>query len=368
MIYLDNSATTRPLPGVVDVMTEAMGEAFFNPSAAYGPAVKLQRRVDTVRRDIGLVCGRGGSVTFTSGGTEGNNTVLRAMAAQGKLLCSAVEHPSVLAVCRLLGGEVIPVDAHGFVDMEQLAALLTPDVSLVSVMHVNNETGAVQDLAAIRSLLREKAPKARLHVDGVQAFCRLTVPAEADYYTFSAHKIHGPKGIGGIYAANGVRFAPLLAGGGQEGDRRSGTENVPGILGMGAAVNSWRQHGSEWTAHMRGLNDLLWSLLQQHIPDAVRNSPENGAPHILNVSFPGVRGETLLHALEGSGIYVSTGSACSSHKQQVSPVLKAMGKRDELAGSAIRFSLCPFNTEEEMIKTAITAAEQVKMLHRFQRR
>ncbi len=380
MIYLDNSATTRVLPQAADAAAYYMREAFFNPSSAYNSAASVERTVNAARaRLASLLAAAPEEILYTSGGTESNNMAilgaLKAMRAPKALITSAVEHPSVLQVFQELersGMKVIyfGVDSSGSVRMEELRQAVTRDTSLVSIMQVNNETGAVNDITGAYELIRRTAPEAVFHVDGVQGFCKLPfgrVPA--DLYSISGHKFHSPKGVGALYVRRGLRFAGGLMGGGQERNLRSGTTNVPGIMGMDAALEEYRAKQEAHIAHLRACKLRLAQNLMR-IPQTVVNgpAPEEGAPHILNVSFLGVRGEVLLHALEQNEIYVSTGSACSSHKKGKNRVLNAMGVVGERQEGALRFSLCPYNTLEEMDKAFEAIAEHVAQLRRFKRR
>ena len=255
-------------------------------------------------------------------------------------------------------------------DLAALRELLTPDTKMICCMQVNNETGAIQPLAEIARLRRELAPNAHFHVDGVQGFLRVPfdmAALQADTYALSGHKIHGPKGIGALVCAPGVKLHPRAVGGGQEGALRSGTENTPGVAGLLAAIRNFPREND-----LRAVKLRLWACLKAAIPQASVNGPApdspQAAPYILNVSLPPVRSETMLHALEGEGIYVGMGSACSSHKQKVSPVLQAMHTPRPLAESALRFSLCPENTAEEMERVAAACLRQYQILSKYQRR
>lgn len=380
MIYLDNSATTRTLESAAQAAFRCMREDFFNPSSAYAPAARLEKRVNEVRARLAATLGcRAEEIVYTSGGTESNNMAilgaLRAMRGRGRIITSASEHPSVYELFRLLeqrGYQAVYIgtDESGAASLAELAANLTPDTALVSLMHVNNETGAVTDIAAAASLIRSRAPQAVFHVDGVQAYGKLPFGCPpCDLYSVSGHKIHAPKGVGALYVRAGLRFAGGLVGGGQEQGRRSGTTNAPGILGLDAAVAAYAAHQQEWVAAMRACKTRLAERLLS-LPDAYLNgpAPEDGAPHILNVSFPGVRGEVLLHALEQREIYVSTGSACSAHKKGNNRVLAAAGVRGARQEGALRLSLCPFNTLEEMDRAAEEIGRQAAFLRRYQRR
>lgn len=380
MIYLDNSATTRTLESAAQAAFRCMREDFFNPSSAYAPAARLEKRVNEARARLAATLGcRAEEIVYTSGGTESNNMAilgaLRAMRGRGRIITSASEHPSVYELFRLLeqrGYQAVYIgtDESGAASLAELAANLTPDTALVSLMHVNNETGAVTDIAAAASLIRSRAPQAVFHVDGVQAYGKLPFGCPpCDLYSVSGHKIHAPKGVGALYVRAGLRFAGGLVGGGQEQGRRSGTTNAPGILGLDAAVAAYAAHQQEWVASMRACKMRLAERLLS-LPDAYLNgpAPEDGAPHILNVSFPGVRGEVLLHALEQREIYVSTGSACSAHKKGNNRVLAAAGVRGARQEGALRLSLCPFNTLEEMDRAAEEIGRQAAFLRRYQRR
>ena len=381
MIYLDNSATTRVLPEAADAAFRAMTEQFYNPASAYKPAVAIEKSVEAARARLAASLGcNPGELLYTSGGTESNNMAilgsLKPLRGKRRIITTASEHPSIYEVFRSLEGapetEVVFVglNADGTVRLDKLKAALSSETTLVSVMHVNNEVGAVNDLAAISALVKQLSPNALLHSDGVQAFCKLPFSRiPADLYSISAHKFHAPKGIGALYVKSGTKFAGGQFGGGQEKNLRSGTLNVPGILGLDAALSVYRVQQEAWISHMRACKTRLAEALLT-IPDAVVNgpAPEIGAAHILNVSFPGVRGEVLVNALSEQEIYVSTGSACSTHQKGQNRILAAMGIPRERAEGALRFSLCPFNSPEEMDRTAEVLEKQVAFLRRFQRR
>lgn len=380
MIYLDNSATTRPLPKATEAVNRCLTETYFNPSSAYGPAVAVERSVEESRSRLAQALGASTvEIIYTSGGTESNNMAILGTQSirrvRGKLITTAVEHPSVFEMFRNMersGYETayVGVDETGAVRLDELEAALSERTSLVSIMHINNETGAINDIMGAYSLIRRRAPQALLHVDGVQAFCKTPFSKPSyDLYSISGHKFHGPKGIGALYVKAGTPFAGGQIGGGQERGLRSGTTNAPGILGMDAALCEYRARQTEWINTMRACKLRLANHIQT-LPDAVLNGPlpEQGAPHILNASFLGVRGEVLLHALEQRGILVSTGSACSAHKKGKNRILSAMGIEGARQEGAIRFSLSPFNTLEEMDQAAQAIAELTVYLRRFKRR
>ena len=381
-VYLDNSATTRPFDEVINAMAQAMAQMYYNPSSLYEPGLAVERAMGQVREQTALLAGcPGWDVIFTSGGTEANNLALRGVAGllppgRRRILTSAVEHPSVTETLKLLERdeyivEWLPVDSSGVLQPECLAQRLGPDVGLVSIMDVNNETGAVMPWEELAPLVRLQAPQALLHADGVQAFGKLKGhAARMDLYTVSGHKIHGPKGIGALFLRPGTGLRPLILGGGQERGLRSGTENTPGILGLGCAASIYLARQEEFISAMTTMKARLAAALLAADPEAVINgpAPERGAPHILNMSFPGLKAEVLLHALEAEGIFVSTGSACSSHKKGKSPVLTAMRYPAERIDGALRFSLSPMNTPEEMDRTAEVVARQASRLRRFGRK
>ncbi len=380
MIYLDNSATTRPLPAAADAVNRCLTETYFNPSSAYGPAVAVERSMEEARSRFAQALGASpAEIVYSSGGTESNNMAimgtLSARRGRGALITSVVEHPSVYEVFRHLehtGYETsyIGVDSTGAVQLAALEDALSEKTTLVSIMHINNETGAINDIEGAYSLIKRRAPQAALHVDGVQAFCKVPFgKPPCDFYSVSGHKFHGPKGVGALYIKNGTPFAGGQIGGGQERGLRSGTTNVPGILGMDAALTAYRSLQKQWIPQMRACKVRLAANLQS-IPDVILNGPlpDKGAPHILNASFLGVRGEVLLHALEQKAIYVSTGSACSAHKKGKNRILSAMGIEGARQEGALRFSLSPLNTQDEMDEAAQAIAELTVYLRRFKRR
>lgn len=384
MIYLDNSATTRPFDSVMDTMQACMRETYFNPSAAYRPAVDLDRAMRACRKRIAAQLGaQEDEVIFTSGGTESDNLAILgyAEALHGEHInfaCSAVEHPAVSETIRRvtrLGIEVreLPMDRRGIVDLKAAEDIIDAHTALVSCMQVSNETGAIQPIEALSALAHERNSRVRLHVDGVQGFMRVPVhmgKMGIDLYALSGHKIHGPKGVGALVVRKGVRLVPQMTGGGQERNLRSGTYNAPAILGLGQAVQEMADRRPE-IERMRGLKARLWQNLSGM--QGVRvNGPmpdeQDAAPHIISLSFEGVRGEVLRNALEGANVLVSTGSACASHKQKISPALKAMGLTAEQADGTIRISLGLLNTPEDMDEAAAQIIKAASMLAKYRRR
>lgn len=379
MIYLDNSATTRPFDEVIDKMSACMREEYFNPSAVYAPAMLAGRILTETREAIASQLGGRVKVVFTSGGTEADNLALLGTARalrgrKGHFITTKVEHPAILetaAELERLGHSVtyIGVDEEGTVDVNALVDAVREDTALVSVMQVNNEVGAVMPIEEISRRVKEKNPRTLIHVDGVQGFMRVPMHMNrmgVDLYSLSGHKIHGPKGIGALAMSDRARPLCIAFGGGQENGLRSGTENVPGIVGLGQAVRAFARLDDP-ASDMMELKMRLRDGILQAVPDAKVNGPTGGAPHILNVTFP-VKGEVLLHALEGAGILCSTGSACASHKKSASHVLTAMGVPDKEIDGALRFSLCPMNTPEEIDETVAQIRKSVEMLRAFKRR
>ena len=384
MIYLDNSATTRPFDAVIDAMSACMRETYFNASAAYRPAMEVERRLNACRQAILTQAGarRDDEVIFTAGGTESDNLALLGVASllrkPANFLVSAIEHPAVAETVRRvekMGHEVrvMPIGPRGIVDLEACGALMDENTALVSCMQVSNETGAVQPVAALAAMARAKNKNVLIHVDGVQGFMRVPMNMTRmgiDLYALSGHKIHGPKGVGVLVVRRGVRLAPQTTGGGQEKNIRSGTYNSPAIVGLHAAVEEMSRRQEDVLA-MRALKARLYERLSAI--DGVRvNGPapdeDDSAPHILSLSFDGARGEVLRNALEGEGILVSTGSACSSHKQKVSASLRAMGLNDSQADGTIRVSLGLMNTQEEMDTAAQKMEKLYLMLRQYRRR
>ena len=380
-IYLDNSATTRPTGSVIRALTRALESDYYNPSSLYAPALGVEKQLDACRDRIRAVLHLSdAAVIFTSGGTEANNLALTGTLgvsrAPLRVAVSAGEHPSVYdaALSLMQGGAcecaVLPLNAGGTVDIDAVRSELKKGLTLLSVMQVNNETGAKNDIAEISRLAREICPACRLHVDGVQGFMREDFDLRlADMYTLSGHKIHAPKGVGALVVRRGLRLKSAHVGGGQENALRSGTENTPGILALSQAIDDMRALPLR-REHMLKLKLLLARELAARIPEATVNgpAPEDGACNILNVSLPPVRGETILHALEAQGVLVSTGSACSAKKQKLSRVLTSMGVPARRAECALRFSLSPYNTEEEILRAAQIIQEQYAVLSKFQRR
>ena len=378
MIYLDNAATTKPLDSLKELLEEHLNRGWFNPSAMYPPALQTGREVEKARELLKDAAGAAGAV-FNSCGTEGANTAIlsgfRRMGGKKlHFITSAYEHPCVYEAFLSLkeqGHEVdfIRPNRNGVIEKEAVAALVRENTALVSVMHVNNETGAINDVAGIAVEVKKKNSRTAVHIDGVQGFLKCPFRLSescADYYTVSAHKLHGLKGTGALLYSKDAPLRAYLMGGGQEEALRSGTENTFGILAFAHAVERYLEGHEEKIQRLYRLRARM--LAETRDMDAVVLSPESGAPHILNVSFPGMRGEVLLHLLEREEIYISTGSACSSKKRGFSRIHQALGLTKEVAQGAVRISFCPDNTEEEIAAAAEAMRRALSKFRGFVRR
>lgn len=368
MIYLDNSATTKPLDRVVDRTGYIMSNVFGNPSSLHKLGIEAEGYVSEARQIVADSLGVSKEeIYFNSGGTEGANFVIsgvaKALKRRGnKIITSEVEHPAVLRAMESLEREgfnivKIPVDSKGMINLERLKEEIDASTILISIMAVNNEVGTIMP---IEEICRVKGD-VYFHSDCVQAFGKLDLKGfKGEFLTASGHKIHGPKGIGFQYVKSNSKVATLITGGGQEKGLRSGTENVAAISGLGIAAAHGEKNLLNNKGYISGLKEMLLAGIESEIKDIKVNSPEDGIHNILNISFLGVRGEVLLHTLEQDGIYVSTGSACSSNKKGQSHVLKAMGLSDKEIEGAVRFSLSEFNTKKdieitvEKVKEAVT--------------
>ncbi|MEE3419605.1 MAG: cysteine desulfurase family protein [Lachnospiraceae bacterium] len=379
-IYFDNSSTTKPSKAVLEVVEKTMTEDYGNPSSMHKKGMDAEAYLKNARRAIADTLKADPSeIYFTSGGTESNNWALIGTALanqrQGrKILTTQMEHPAVAEPCAFLeklGFEVgkIPVDENGTLDLETLEKMLTDDVILVSTMYVNNEIGAVVPVEKVAKMVHSACPHAFYHVDAIQAYGKYRIrPARVgiDMLSVSGHKLHGPKGTGFLYVKNGVKMNPLIYGGGQNGGMRSGTENVPGIAGLGIAA---REAYTDFDAKIDHLYDLKEHMIKglMSIDDVVVHGMpgREGAPHIVNASFLGVGSEVLLHTLESHDIYVSAGSACSTHKRSGSPTLTAIHAPQEEMASSVRFSFCENNTVEEVDETIRVLREELPRLRRY---
>ncbi|MGL5693587.1 MAG: cysteine desulfurase family protein [Peptostreptococcaceae bacterium] len=380
-IYLDNSATTKPYESVVEKMVQALTNDYANPSSLHRKGIDVEKNIKAIRQDIARTLGaKDKEVYFTSGGTESNNSIIRGIVNLHKkrknhIISTQIEHPSVLDTLKDLekdGFEVtyLKVDKEGKINIEELKQAIKESTILISIMHVNNEVGSIQPVEEIGKYLKTLKDKVYLHVDAVQSYAKINFKPSRyniDFMSVSAHKIHGPKGIGFMYIKENNRLKPILTGGGQEVGVRSGTENVPGIYGLGEAVKIVNKDLNSNIKKINSLKNLLKEEIINNVEDIKINSPEDGVCHILNISFKDVRGEVLLHYLEQKGIYVSTGSACSS-KKKGSHVLQAMGLNANEIEGAIRFSLSDMNSEEEILEVSKVLKESVSDLRMIMRR
>ncbi len=382
MVYFDNSATTQVLEPVAQRVYRAMTELYYNPAAAYGAAFTVEKEVTAARRFAASVLHISAEdLYYTSGGTESNNIAifgtLRASRLPNKqIVTTMAEHASVFetirAAAKLYNAEIVyaPLNADGTVAVDRLHEVLNENTALVSIMHINNELGSINNLIAIGAKVRTYAPNAVFHSDGVQAFPKYVLPQmPCDLYSVSAHKFHAPKGIGMLCVRSGIRNAGGQIGGGQERNFRSGTSNVPGILGTDTALKLYTEHIVEWRRSMEAVKLRLYNNLMK-LPDVQLNGPavEAGAAHIINMSFNGVRGEVLLHALEQKGVLVSTGSACSAKKLGKNRILHSVGIDGTRQEGAVRFSFCPYNTLEEADYASDCIADAYSLLRRYRRR
>lgn len=364
MIYLDHAATTPPHPDVVKAVTEAMTRFYGNPSSLHKAGAEAGRVLQQAREVAARALGVSpGEIVFTSSGTESNNAALKGVAFQYRdrgrhIVTTMVEHPAVYRVAKQLeelGFSVtyLPVDRTGRVSPDAVERALRDDTLLVSIMHVNNETGSLQPIAEIGRRLK-RYPKVLFHVDAVQSFGKVPLDPKGwgiDLLSLTGHKLRGPRGVGLLYVREGVTLFPLLAGGGQEGGLRSGTENVPGIVGMAKAMRLIREEQAAKPDHFARLKRRLVAGLRAWGDRVLLNSPERdeeAAPHIVNFSVPGIKPEVLLHALEEEGYLLSTKSACSSKKDEPSRVLMAMFGDEERARTGIRVSFGYETTERDV--------------------
>lgn len=371
--YLDNSATTKVSDGVRDIVVKTMTEDFGNPSSLHMKGIEAEKYL----RDAREIIAKAFKVTekeiiFTSGGTEANNMALIGIAEAYKragrhIITTAIEHASVLDTMKYLTEQgysvtYLNVDKSGRIDLEELKNAITDETILVSVMYVNNEIGAVEPIEEIGKIIKERNPNTVFHVDAIQAFGKYKIypkKLKIDALSVSGHKIHGPKGIGFLYVSDKVKIKPIIHGGGQQRGLRSGTDNVPGIAGMGQAVREAYTDMETKVDKMRKLKDYLTDSLLKLSDIRINSSKgDDGAPNIVSASFIGVRSEVMLHALEEKGVYVSSGSACSSNKSGISVTLKSIGLNKEALDSTLRFSFCDTTTMEE-IDYALEAVKEL---------
>lgn len=383
-VYLDNSATTRTFPEVAELMSKIMCEDYGNPSSMHNKGVQAERYVRYGRETLAKILKvNEKEIYFTSGGTESDNLALIGCAmanyrAGKHLITTKIEHPAILQTMHYLedqGFEVtyLSVNDRGQISLQELQNAMRKDTILVSVMHTNNEIGAVEPIAEAGRLIKSTNPSTLFHVDAVQGFGKYRIYPKRmgiDLLSVSGHKIHGPKGVGFLYIGEKVKIHNIIYGGGQQKNLRSGTENVPGIAGMAKAAEMLYNHLEEDAERLYSLKDYFCEGLRK-IPDIRINNPEGmeGAPHIVSLSVAGVRSEVLLHALEDKGIYVSAGSACSSNKPHTagSATMKAIKLPEEFLDSTLRFSMSVYTTREELDYTLQVMYDIIPMLRKYTR-
>lgn len=380
--YFDNSATTRVYPEVAELMTKIMLEDYGNPSSMHMKGMESETYVRRAREIIAKslkVDDR--CILFTSGGTESDNLALIGCASAnnraGKhIITTKVEHPAILDTCKYLEGlgyeiTYLNVDDNGQIKLDELEAAIREDTIIVSIMYTNNEIGSVMPIEEAGKIIKSKNPQTLFHVDAVQGYGKYRIypkKMNIDLLSVSGHKIHGPKGIGFLYIGEKVKIHPIIHGGGQQKNLRSGTENVPGIAGIAKASELIYENFDADVDHMYALKQRLIDGLLK-IDDVKINglTGRDSSPHIVSLSVGSIRSEVLLHALEDKGIYVSAGSACASNKPAISETLKAINVEKRFLDSTIRFSLCPSNTEEEIDYCLETINSILPMLRKFTR-
>ena len=389
--YLDNSATTRVFPEVVELMTKIMLEDYGNPSSVHMKGVDAEKYVTTATKQIAAALKvNEKEIFFTSGGTESDNLALIGCAnannrAGKHIITTKIEHPAILNTCKYLESEgyeisYLSVDEYGVISLDELESLIRKDTILVSIMHTNNEVGSVQPISQAGALIKKKNPATLFHVDAVQGFTKAEIfpkKQNIDLLSVSGHKIHGPKGIGFLYINEKVKIKPISYGGGQQKGLRNGTLNVPGIAGIGLSCKMA-------TDTMKADNERLYEL-KKYFLDKVKDIDKvviNGcplteegefdvyktAPHIINISVNGLRSEVMLHALEDKQIYVSAGSACASHSKKESSTLKSMGADAQRMDGALRLSMSAMTTKEELDYVLLTLEETISFYGRFTRK
>ena len=382
-VYLDNAATTKCCSEASEIVTKTMLIDYGNPSSMHRKGVEAENYVKDAAKQIAQTMKvKPNEIYFTSGGTESNNWAIigTAMANRRRgnhIITTAVEHPAVLAPVKFLeeqGFEVtrLGVNKQGVIDLAELAEAIRPETILVSIIYVNNEIGSVQPISEIGNLLAQSNEDIYFHVDAIQGYGKYHMfpkKMKIDLLSASGHKINGPKGVGFLYVDSRVKINPLIHGGGQQNNLRSGTDNVPGISGMGVAAEQAYQE-------LESKREYLYSL-KEHMVEGLAKLEDveihgmdvaEGAPHIISASFDGVRSEVILHSLEEKGIYVSAGSACATHKRTKSPTLLAIEATNEAMESTIRFSFSTATKREDIDYTLATVAELLPMLRRYTRR
>lgn len=387
-VYLDNSATTRVFPEVAELMTKIMCGDYGNPSSLHRKGMEAEQYLRYGRETFArLLKVNEKEILFTSGGTESDNMALTGCAAANRrrgnhLITTGIEHPAVLNTMHYLESQgyqvtYLSVDSRGRISLEELQRAITPGTLLVSIMHTNNEIGALEPVAEAGALIKRMNPNTLFHVDAVQGFGKAKIYPRRmgiDLLSASGHKIHGPKGVGLLYVGEKVKIQPIIHGGGQQMNLRSGTDNVPGIAGFAKAAELLYEHYEDDVRRLYSLKSRFLEGVRKlegvKINGLLPGEPEGAgtAPHIVSVSVAGVRSEVLLHALEEDGIYVSAGSACAARKPQPSVTLKAIGVEKPLLESTIRFSFSVYTTEEEIDYTLRAMYGKIPILRKYTRR
>lgn len=382
-IYLDNSATTRTFPEVAELMTKIMCEEYGNPSSMHLKGVRAEKYLRYARETLAkLMKVEEKEILFTSGGTESDNLALIGCAMANyrsgrHLITTQIEHPAILQTMHYLEDQqfevtYLPVDSKGQISLDDLKKAIRPDTIIVSIMHTNNEIGALEPIAEAGHLIKSINPNILFHVDAVQGFGKFRIfpkKMDIDLLSVSGHKIHGPKGVGFLYIRDKIKIHNIIYGGGQQKNMRSGTENVPGIAGLARAAEIVYNNLEDDINKLYDLKEYFCRGLNK-IPDTKINGPaiREGAPHIISVSVRGIRSEVLLHALEDKGIYVSAGSACASNKAAaVSATLKGIGLEPDLLDSTLRFSMSLFTTKQELDYTLKVMYDIIPMLRKYTR-
>ena len=378
-VYFDNSATTKPYDEVIEAVSKGMKEYFGNPSSLHKIGMNCEKRLNEAREYFAstIKCNKE-EIYFTSGGSEGNNLILKGLLKPGHhFITTAFEHHSIISTCKQLeekGVKVtyLDVDSEGRISLEDLEEAITKDTVLVSIMQVNNEIGVIQDIEAIGKLIKERSSRAKFHVDAVQGYGKLPIDvnkSNVDFLTVASHKIHGPKGVGFIYIKKGIILNSLISGGSQEKGIRAGTENLPGIIGFEKAAQMTFEEMESRYDKVLELKKYFVERLNEIKDIRVNGEIDGFSPYILNVSFLGVRAEVLLHLLEEQNIYVATGSACTSKSSAAhgSYVIKSLGLSNKEVESAIRFSFSYENTKEEVDYTINVLKKSLMFLRRVKR-
>lgn len=378
-VYFDNSATTKPYDEVIEAVSKGMKEYFGNPSSLHKIGMNCEKRLNEAREYFAstIKCNKE-EIYFTSGGSEGNNLILKGLLKPGHhFITTAFEHHSIISTCKQLeekGVKVtyLDVDSEGRISLEDLEEAITKDTVLVSIMQVNNEIGVIQDIEAIGKLIKERSSRAKFHVDAVQGYGKLPIDvnkSNVDFLTVASHKIHGPKGVGFIYIKKGIILNSLISGGSQEKGIRAGTENLPGIIGFEKASQMTFEEMESRYDKVLELKKYFVERLNEIKDIRINGEIDGFSPYILNVSFLGVRAEVLLHLLEEQNIYVATGSACTSKSSAAhgSYVIKSLGLSNKEVESAIRFSFSYENTKEEVDYTIDVLKKSLMFLRRVKR-